>query len=135
MGKTALMERLFNILFHQNGEGLEGHVIPFYYEIREGSMWALPFAKDFLMTFLYQYLAYKTRNTQYLRMHGRENYDRSKSLFQKEGFEYIVDILEEAEYCEKHKDYDGMWMIAREAPKVIAESTGKRKTAFLSRGC
>ena len=33
MGKTAIMERLFNITFHKN----DG-VIPFYYEIKEVDM-------------------------------------------------------------------------------------------------
>jgi hypothetical protein len=34
MGKTAIMERLFNITFYKN----DG-VIPFYYEIKENDIW------------------------------------------------------------------------------------------------
>jgi len=42
MGKTALMERLFNITFHKN----DG-VIPFYYEIKDRDVWI----GDFLSIF------------------------------------------------------------------------------------
>ncbi len=37
-GKTALMQRLYNLTFEKN----DG-VIPFYYEVREGPVWALEF--------------------------------------------------------------------------------------------
>ncbi len=40
MGKTALMQRLFNITFHKNPG-----VIPFYYEIKEGEEWVMSFAE------------------------------------------------------------------------------------------
>ncbi len=49
MGKTALMERLFNITFFKN----DG-VIPFYYEIKEKKMWVVDFCVDFCLTFVYQ---------------------------------------------------------------------------------
>jgi len=41
MGKTALLERLFNITFFKN----DG-VIPFYYEIKETKMWVVDFCQD-----------------------------------------------------------------------------------------
>ncbi|HLP44345.1 MAG TPA: hypothetical protein VK186_20865 [Candidatus Deferrimicrobium sp.] len=61
MGKSALMERLFNITFYKN----DG-VIPLYYEIKESKMWVGDFCVDFFVTLVYQYIAFKTRNTQYL---------------------------------------------------------------------
>ncbi|UCH98374.1 MAG: hypothetical protein JSV88_16445, partial [Candidatus Aminicenantes bacterium] len=51
MGKTALLERLFNITFFKN----DG-VIPFYYEIKESKMWVVDFCQDFFLTFIYQYI-------------------------------------------------------------------------------
>ena len=59
-GKSALMQRLFNIVFEKNGQ-----VIPFYYEIREADQWYVDFSKDFFFTFIYQYIAFKSRNTEY----------------------------------------------------------------------
>ena len=45
-GKTAIMHRLYNIIFHQNDGA-----IPFYYEIKESSQWMLDFSVDFFLTF------------------------------------------------------------------------------------
>ena len=65
MGKTALMERLFNITFYKN----DG-VIPFYFEIKENNVWIVDFCKEFFLTFIYQYIAFKTRKTEYLNPMG-----------------------------------------------------------------
>ena len=61
MGKTALLERLFNITFYKNAG-----VVPFYYEIKEGDMWVVDFCQDFFLTFIYQYIAFKSRKPEYL---------------------------------------------------------------------
>ncbi|MCU0284944.1 MAG: hypothetical protein MUF15_00970, partial [Acidobacteria bacterium] len=56
MGKTAILERLFNITFFKNNG-----VIPFYYEIKETKMWIGDFCQDFFLTLIYQYIAFKSR--------------------------------------------------------------------------
>ncbi len=60
-GKTAILQRLFNIVFHQNDK-----VVPFYYEVGETSQWAVDFCKDFFLSFIYQYVAFRSRNHEYL---------------------------------------------------------------------
>jgi len=55
-GKTAIMQRLFNILWNQNGV-----VIPFYFEVLDQEQWLLDFAEDYYRTFISQYLSFKTR--------------------------------------------------------------------------
>jgi len=46
-GKTALMQRLFNILWNQNDQ-----VVPFYFEVMDKNIWMLDFAKTyFIKTF------------------------------------------------------------------------------------
>lgn len=57
-GKTAIVERLFNLIFSRNGK-----VIPFYYEIYERKEWIVDFSNIFYRTFLTQYLAFKLRDT------------------------------------------------------------------------
>ena len=47
MGKTALIERLFNITYFKNNG-----VIPFYYEVKETEMWVVDFCKNFFLTFI-----------------------------------------------------------------------------------
>ncbi len=59
-GKTAFMQRLYNITFHR-----DDRVIPFYYEIRETDQWLLDFSLEFFQTFAYQYIAFKTRKPEY----------------------------------------------------------------------
>ena len=46
-GKTALLQRLYNIVFHEN----DG-VVPFYYEVGEDSQWTVDFCKDFFSEIL-----------------------------------------------------------------------------------
>jgi hypothetical protein len=55
-GKSVIMQRLYNILWNQNGS-----VIPFYLEIRESEQWLLDFADVYYRTLISQYLSFKTR--------------------------------------------------------------------------
>lgn len=55
-GKTAIMQRLFNILWNRNGR-----IIPFYFEVLDFDRWLLDFSDDYFRTFLSQYLSFKTR--------------------------------------------------------------------------
>ncbi|MCP4153191.1 MAG: hypothetical protein GY757_36005, partial [bacterium] len=55
-GKTAIMQRLFNILWNRNGR-----VIPFYFEVLDQDQWLLDFCDKYYRTFLTQYLSFKNR--------------------------------------------------------------------------
>ncbi|MDM8559745.1 hypothetical protein [Candidatus Parabeggiatoa sp. HSG14] len=55
-GKSALMQRLFNILWNQNGA-----VIPFYLEVQDVNQSLLKFSEEYYRTFMSQYLSFKTR--------------------------------------------------------------------------
>ncbi len=55
-GKTAIMQRLFNILWN-----LDGNVIPFYIEVLDQDQWLLEFSDEYYRTFLSQYISFKTR--------------------------------------------------------------------------
>jgi hypothetical protein len=115
MGKTAIMERLFNITFYKN----DG-VIPFYYEIKEVDMWIVDFCVDFFLTFIYQYIAYKTRNTYYLKPDEKNNLTKVKETAIKEGLEYLTGIIDSVEYSVRHDHVDILWGTVREAPVTIA---------------
>ena len=115
MGKTALMERLFNITFYKN----DG-VIPFYYEIKETEMWVMDFCKDFFFTFIYQYIAFKSRKIEYLYPENRSDFGKALKTVKKEGLDYLSGIIEGAAYAAAHKEIDILWNIVREAPKTIA---------------
>jgi len=55
-GKTAVMQRLFNILWNQNDK-----VVPFYFEVMDKNIWLLDFAKSYFYTFLSQYFSFVLR--------------------------------------------------------------------------
>ncbi len=55
-GKSVMMQRLFNILWNQNGL-----VIPFYFEVQDCRQWLLEFSDIYYRTFMSQFLSFKTR--------------------------------------------------------------------------
>jgi hypothetical protein len=115
MGKTALMERLFNITFSKN----DG-VIPFYYEIKEVKMWVGDFCVDFLLTFVYQYIAFKTRNIDYLKPIEKNDFAAIKQITRSEGFDDLTALINSVEYSYTHENVDILWNTVREAPQTIA---------------
>ncbi len=115
MGKTALMERLFNITFYKNDR-----VIPFYYEIKEKKMWTVDFCQDFFLTFIYQYIAFKSRNPGYLNPENRSDFGKAVEIAKQEELAYLPGIIEDAAYAAAHEKIDILWEIVREAPKNIA---------------
>jgi hypothetical protein len=115
MGKTAIMERLFNITFFKN----DG-VIPFYYEIKENDVWVVDFCKDFFLTFIYHYIAFKSRKTRYLIPEEKHNFDKVKAIAGDEGFEYLIGIIDSVQYAVEHEYVDGLWETVRTAPHTIA---------------
>ncbi|MCP4103937.1 MAG: hypothetical protein GY749_00130 [Desulfobacteraceae bacterium] len=46
-GKTALLQRLFNMVFEKNDK-----VIPFYFQIRETDQWLADFSEEFFLKYL-----------------------------------------------------------------------------------
>jgi hypothetical protein len=115
MGKTALMERLFNITFFKN----DG-VIPFYYEVKETKMWVVDFCKDFFLTFIYHYIAFKSRNPEYLKPESRSDFEVAAGIAEKEGLDYLVPIIKDAAHAVIHQEIDILWEIVRDAPQTIA---------------
>jgi hypothetical protein len=122
MGKTAIMERLFNITFAKN----DG-VIPIYYEVKEIKKWIGDFCVDFFLTFVYQYIAFKTRNIDYLRPEEKNNFEKVKAAAVNEGLDYLSGIIDSVEYSFIHENVDILWDTVREAPLTVAS----RKKEFI----
>ena len=118
-GKSALMQRLFNIVFAQNNK-----VIPFYFEIKEHDQWIADFARDFFFAFIHQYLAFKTRNPEYLSY--PDDYEIFIEAAKSEGLEHLILHIKDFESSEKSKFFDRLWDIARDAPRIIAQYRDER---------
>ncbi|MCP4149384.1 MAG: hypothetical protein GY757_16675, partial [bacterium] len=119
MGKTAIMERLFNITFYKN----DG-VIPFYYEIKEKDMWVGDFCLDFILTFINQYIAFKTRKPQYLRALGYMNLEEVKQNALNEGLDFLVELIRAVDYNYRNESVDLLWETVRNAPHRVAARGG-----------
>jgi len=92
-GKTAIMQRLFNILWNRNGR-----VIPFYFEVLDQDQWLLDFCDKYYRTFLTQYISFKDRTpldkknkprkwndlNETVRLLGNENILRETENFQED---------------------------------------------------
>jgi hypothetical protein len=122
MGKTALLERLLNITFYKH----DG-VIPFYYEIKERDVWIVDFCIDFFLTFIYQYITFKTRKVEYINP-LKNNLERAKQDAVKEGQEFLAELIESVEYAARHDHVDLLWETVRIAPHTIAS---RRKEFFV----
>ncbi len=120
MGKTALMERLFNITFYKNNG-----VIPFYYEIKEVKMWVADFCKDFFLTFIYQYIAFKTRKAEYLNPMGGYDFKKVVDIVNREGLSYLTELIKGVEHEYTHEYADTLWCMVRDAPKRLAARQGE----------
>jgi len=120
MGKTALMERLFNITFHNNGR-----IIPFYYEVQEIKVWVVDFCKDFFLTFIYQYMAFKTRKKEYLDPVEKSDLENVIQLVEKEGLTYLLELIRSVKHALEHESIDTLWLMVRNAPRTLAARRGE----------
>lgn len=119
-GKSALLQRLYNITFDKNDT-----VVPFYLEIREADQWLGDFSREFLLTFVYQYLAFRRRKEEYLR-YPTTNYARALEAVRGEKLEYLIVYLEDAELADRQGNASSLWNIARDLPRFVAEYTDGR---------
>jgi len=119
-GKSALMQRLYNIVFEKNGG-----VIPFYYELHETDQWIVDFSKDYFFTFIYQYLAFKTRNTEYF-LHMNDGFEKTIHAVEKEKLTYLISHIESLANAEAQNNFDILWNIARDAPRMIVQHHDER---------
>ena len=117
------MERLFNITFFKN----DG-VIPFYYEIKETKMWVGDFCKDFFLTFIYQYIAFKSRKPEYLNPENKSDFEKVIEIAKQEGLDYLCGIIEGAAHAVAHEEIDILWEIRARPRKPWL--SGKRNSLY-----
>ncbi|MCP4402731.1 MAG: hypothetical protein GY801_36195 [bacterium] len=122
-GKTALMQRLYNLTFEKNAG-----VIPFYYEVREGPQWSVEFCRDFFLTFLSQYIAFQTRNPTYLTLPGKQKgtFTGIREIVRKERLDYLIDDIDGVEELAREESIDRLWHIVRDTPRSLAARRNER---------
>jgi len=119
-GKTALLQRLYNITFQK-----DDRIIPFYFEIREADQWVVDFSIEFFLTFVWQYLAFKTRKQEYMG-YSVANLARAEKAVKKEKLAYLSDLIEDVRVTVKDGRADSLWNLARKAPRMVAQHYDER---------
>ncbi|MCP4698108.1 MAG: hypothetical protein GY862_14835, partial [Gammaproteobacteria bacterium] len=116
-GKTAIMQRLYNLTFAKHGS-----VIPFYYEIEEGKVWAVDFCKDFFLSFLYQYIAFKSGKPEYIDPPDelKGSFTAATDIAQQEGLAYLHARIRGIEAAFQRERIAELWLMVRDAPRRIA---------------
>lgn len=116
-GKTALLQRLYNVTFEKNAG-----VIPFYYEIKEGKKWVVEFCQEFFLTFIYQYIAFHARSPKYIEFPEKEkgNFAIAAKVARKENLAYLVDSINTVKRLVDRESVDLLWQAVRDAPRSLA---------------
>ena len=98
-------------------------MIPFYFEIKEGEHWLADFSRDFYLTYIYQYIAFKTRKTEWVEM---------SQSYQKTFSEAIKGALEIGEWLAN--DIQNVELLNAglgDTPSIISLTTKDKKGASL----
>jgi len=119
-GKTAIVERIFNRLWSDNGK-----VIPFYINIPERKVWFPDFIVNYYRTFASQYISFLERDeslaNNLLTLEQIRDLGLSKNLKQMaEDSDFLI------KYYEKKTGFDMMWQTASSAPKRYAQLYDQR---------
>jgi len=118
-GKSCLMQRIYNILFEKNDK-----VIPFYFEIMEANQWLRDFSRDYFLTFINQYLAFKTRNKSYIQM--MKNFPVAMKAARKENFDDIAEWIYHVEKRFHNDSVNSLWVMVVDAPRYIVENSDNK---------
>jgi len=111
-GKTAFLQRLFNILWSSP----ENNVIPFYYSIQDKPITLSGFAEDFFTLFMGQFLSFRDRRVEYLSY--PVSFEKLGPLLQDDS--YLMDAYDTMKEKKKAGDGDGMWNTASRLPAALA---------------
>ncbi|KPA12740.1 ATPase domain protein, prokaryote domain protein [Candidatus Magnetomorum sp. HK-1] len=118
-GKTAIMQRLFNILWSVNG-----NVIPFYFEVKDENQWLLDFARSYFYTFLTQYFSFIYRKQLPIdSLHWR--WDQLLDMASEHGNKDILDYMKSFETYVNDEDVNLAKNFAFAAPAGFSGFTDK----------
>lgn len=117
-GKTALVQRLYNVLFTQN----DPMIIPFYYKVKEESKSKLELADEFYNSLICQYAAFKTRDTNLIK--SNVSYSELEKIFKDDPY-----LLKDIKYMQYHisiEHSDAAWHHAAYAGERISSLKNER---------
>jgi len=117
-GKSAFVERIFNILWNENGD-----VIPFHYGFSDKKIWFPDFVKEYYQKFASQYISFLERDE--IIAHEPLPLELIKEYGQKNKIDLFVGDIDSLLYNEEKGSFDLMWRTACAAPQRFAAIYGK----------
>ncbi len=119
-GKTALLQRLYNVVYAAN----DG-VIPFYYEVPEQELWAMDFCQDFFLKFIFQYIAFKSRNPEYVTLDSA-GFEDAMIFARQESQDHLCKWIDMYQNRAAQQSPFLTWDMARNAPRQIIQAHDER---------
>ena len=110
-GKTAFLQRLFNIFWSQP----QGNVVPFFFSLPEKKKTLASFSQDFFTAFAMQFLSFSTRDP--IWMSSPLDFSKIRPLLTNSHF---VDLYDSILHYQETNNWDSMWETASHAPFYIA---------------
>ena len=84
------------------------------------------FCQDFFLTFLYQYVAFKTRNTLYLKPDIEKSCVHALDIVHQEHLEYLSQTITGVQQLVQEDRRDLLWLMVIDIPRGIAQSHDER---------
>ena len=123
-GKTAFVQRVFNMLWNENGA-----VVPFYLDIAEKKIWYPDFAFKYFRTFASQYISFLERDAALLKK--PLTFDEIRAYAKAKSMKDILRDVDLMLHDKKEGSYDLVWDTACTAPDRYASNTEQRFLVIL----
>lgn len=117
-GKTAVLERFYNRLFWERDD-----VMPFYYELGERELWLREFARDYYLSFLQQFLAYRLKDAA-VAFDDTLDLEQLYQLAVAAGEERVQRALDSLPARENSRWMHDLFDVAQKMPHAYASATG-----------
>ncbi|MCP4352256.1 MAG: hypothetical protein GY795_42910, partial [Desulfobacterales bacterium] len=124
-GKTAIVQRIFNRLWSENGA-----IIPFYYNFPERKTWYPDLAVEYFCTFASQYISFFERDENLARL-PFVTLEDIKTYCNSERLRLLARIADNMLRLRDSGLYDSMWTSSYSAPERIAAVCDQRILVML----
>jgi len=123
-GKTALVQRIFNQVWSENGP-----IIPFYFSFDESKIWYPDLAIQYYCTFASQYISFLERDKKLVGDSLFPNQIREYGLAH--SIQLFVNDIDALSYAKEQGFHDLMWKMACSAPHRFADFYERRFVVIL----
>jgi len=119
-GKTAILERVFNMCWSNTNMG----IIPFYICMNDSKIWIQDFALKYFQTFASHYISYLERNTSMVK--HLLSFDKIREYGKTNAIDLLVEDVDMLFIHKPNNEFQQIWDIASTAPDRYASIYDQR---------